>query len=182
MKIRWRIRFLFWWYLNFRYDIKNEELFEIKKTGNGIKKLLFFLPLEKSDAQLANYFTKTPTKENNIIRNYFVHEKALAHYSDQILKDSIIYNDDDFNWLGIIKTSSIINQINKKEYDALVDLNPGDERLISLACLKLKIPIKIGFQSPLADNLYTLIVQATENSFVEKHYKMIENLLSLNQE
>ena len=102
--------------------------------------------------------------------------------SDQILKDSIIYNDDDFNWLGIIKTSSIINQINKKEYDALVDLNPGDERLISLACLKLKIPIKTGFQSPLADNLYTLIVQATENSFVEKHYKMIENLLSLNQE
>ena len=67
MKIRWRIRFLFWWYLNFRYDIKNEELFEIKKTGNGIKKLLFFLPLEKSDAQLANYFTKIPTKENTRI-------------------------------------------------------------------------------------------------------------------
>lgn len=182
MKIRWRIRFLFWWYLNFRYDIKNEELFEIKKTGNGIKKILFFLPLEKSDAQLATYFTKIPLKENNIIRNYFVHEKAFGSYSNEILEDSIIYNDDDLNWLGILKTTSIINQINKKNYDALVDLNPGNERLISLICLKLSIPIKIGFQSPLADNLYTLILQATENSFLEKHYKILENLLSLNQE
>ena len=92
------------------------------------------------------------------------------------------YNDDDLNWLGILKTTSIINQINKKNYDALVDLNPGYERLISLICLKLSIPIKIGFQSPLADNLYTLILQATENSFLEKHYKILENLLSLNQE
>jgi len=182
MKIRWRIRFLFWWYLNFRYNIKNEELFEIKKTGNGIKKLLFFLPLGKSDAQLASYFTKIPVKENNIIRNYFIHEKSLAYYSNEILEDSIIYNDDDLNWLGILKTTSIINQINKKNYDALVDLNSGEERLISLICLKLIVPIKIGFQSSLADNLYTLIVQATEKSFIEKHYKMIENLLSLNQE
>jgi ADP-heptose:LPS heptosyltransferase len=84
--------------------------------------------------------------------------------------------------LVFLKTTSIINQINKKNYDALVDLNSGEERLISLICLKLIVPIKIGFQSSLADNLYTLIVQATENSFLEKHYKMIENLLSLNQE
>lgn len=179
MKITWRMRFLFWWYLDFNYKIPNDEIFKIHKSGEGIKKLLFFLPLEKKNAQLASYFIKKSEKENNIERNYFIHEKALGYYSENILGDSIIYNDDDLNFFGILKTTSIINQINKKNYDALVDLNQNYNRLISLICLKLDIPIRIGFKSPLADNLYTLIVESSKKSFLEKNYKMIENLLNI---
>ena len=76
----------------------------------------------------------------------------------------------------------LINQINKKEYDALVDLNQNYDRVISLVCLKINIPIKVGFQSPLADNLYTLVVQPEENGLLEKKYKLIETLLNINQD
>ena len=179
MKITWRLRFLFWWYLDFKYEIPKNEIFKIHKSGKGIKKLLFFLPLEKKNAQLASYFIKKSEKEKNIERNYFIHERALKYYSENILGDSIIYNDDDLNLFGILKTTSIINQINKKKYDALVDLNQDNNRLISLICIKLKIPIRIGFKSPLADNLYTLIIESSEKSFLEKNYKMIEKLLNI---
>ena len=48
--------------------------------------------------------------------------------------------------------------------------------------LKINIPIKVGFQSPLADNLYTLVVQPEENGLLEKKYKLIETLLNINQD
>ncbi len=181
MKITLRMRFLFWWHLDFNYKIPNDEIFKIHKSGKGIKKLLFFLPPEKKNAQLASYFIKKSEKDNNVERNYFIHEKALEYYSEDILSDSTIYNDDDLNSFGILKTTSIINQINKKKYEALVDLNQNYNRLISLICLKLNIPIRVGFKSPLADNLYTLIVESSEKSFLEKNYKMIENLLNIDQ-
>jgi ADP-heptose:LPS heptosyltransferase len=173
------MRFLFWWYLDFQYKIPNNEIFKIHKSGEGIKKLLFFLPIEKHNAQLAAYFIKESEKDKEIKKNYFVHEKALKYYSKKILSDSVIYNDDDLNLFGILKTTSIINQINKKNYDALVDLNQNYNRTISLICLKLDIPIRIGFKSPLADNLYTLIVESSEKSFLEKNYKIIEKLLNI---
>tara|TARA_B100001093_G_C26257784_1_gene771421 strand:- start:87 stop:617 length:531 start_codon:yes stop_codon:yes gene_type:complete len=175
------MRFIFWCYLDFKYKIPKDEIFKIHKSGKGIKKLLFFLPPEKRNAQLASYFIKKSKKENNTERNYFIHEKALKYYSKNILGDSIIYNDDDLNFFGILKTTSIINQINKKKYDALVDLNQNYNRLVSLICLKLNIPIRVGFKSPLADNLYTLIVESSEKSFLEKNYKMIEKLLNIDQ-
>lgn len=179
MKITWRMRFLFWWYLDFKYKISNDEIFKIHKFGKGINKLLFFLPPEQKNAQVASYFIKKSGGKNNIERNYLIHEEALKYYNENILSYSIIYNDDDLNFFGILKTTSIINQINKKKYDALVDLNQNYNRLISLICLKLDIPIRVGFKSPLADNLYTLIVESSEKSFLEKNYKMIENLLNI---
>ena len=182
MNIPWRIRFLFWWYLNFRYRLEDGESFKIHKTGRGVSNILFLLPVKKSDAQIASHFIKKRKKEDFLKRNYFVHEKALTFYSNEILADCIIYNDDDLSWLGILKTTSIINQINKKEYDALVDLNQNYDRVISLVCLKINIPIKVGFQSPLADNLYTLVVQPEENGLLEKKYKLIETLLNINQD
>jgi len=181
MNITWRIRFLFWWFLDFNYKIKDDLSFKIEKSGKGVSKILFLLPIEKKSAQLASHFIKKRDENESLIRNYFVHEKAISNYSDKILRDCIIYNDDDLNWVGILKTSSIINQINKKNFDALVDLNQNNNRIISLICLEINIPIKVGFQSPLADDLYTLVVQPAKDGFLEKKYELIEKLLNINQ-
>ena len=45
--------------------------------------------------------------------------------------------------------------------------------------MELDIPIKIGFQSPLADKLYTLVIQRSSTGFLEKNYETIERILGL---
>ncbi|MGY8788652.1 MAG: hypothetical protein ACKVH5_10220 [Fidelibacterota bacterium] len=39
--------------------------------------------------------------------------------------------------------------------------------------------MKIGFQSPIADQLYTLVIEPSPSGFLEKSYETIERLLGL---
>ena len=61
----------------------------------------------------------------------------------------------------------------------MVDLNQSNEQTLSLLSMELDIPIKIGFQSPLADKLYTLVIQRSSTGFLEKNYETIERILGL---
>ena len=83
------------------------------------------------------------------------------------------------NWFGAIKSKFIINNIDKEYYDALVDLNQSFDQTLSLLSIKLKIPIKVGFQSPMSDQLYTVVVELEKNSFIESSYHTIENVLGM---
>ena len=53
--------------------------------------------------------------------------------------------------------------------------------LISLILnfLQLKIPIKVGFQSPISDHLFSVVIQPAENSFLESNYQIIESILGM---
>jgi ADP-heptose:LPS heptosyltransferase len=83
------------------------------------------------------------------------------------------------NWLGAIKSESVLDRIKSFQYDAMVDLNQSNEQTLSLLSMELDIPIKIGFQSPLADKLYTLVIQRSSTGFLEKNYETIERILGL---
>ena len=83
------------------------------------------------------------------------------------------------NWLGAIKSESVLDRIKSFQYDAMVDLNQSNEQTLSLLSMELDIPIKIGFQSPLADKLYTLVIQRSSTGFLEKNYETIERVLGL---
>ena len=50
---------------------------------------------------------------------------------------------------------------------------------MTLLALKLEVPIKIGFESPFAENIYTMIIQSSETGFFEKNYEKVEQLLGL---
>ena len=50
---------------------------------------------------------------------------------------------------------------------------------MAMMILELEIPIKIGFQSDLADKLYSLIIQRADSGFFENNYHTIEQILGL---
>ena len=52
-------------------------------------------------------------------------------------------------------------------------------RKIIKTSIQLKIPIKIGFQSPIADDLYSVVIQPLENSFLEESYQVVEKILGI---
>ena len=97
-----------------------------------------------------------------------------------LLKPHIIYyTDNNLNWLGALASMPIIDQINAIQYDALVDLNQSMDQTLSLLCLEFDIPVKVGFQSPLSDQLYSMVIEPSQTGFLEKNYETIEKILGL---
>ena len=72
-----------------------------------------------------------------------------------------------------------MDRIGDQGFDALVDLNQSFNQCLSLLSIQLKIPIKIGFQSPIADDLYSVVLQPLENSFLEESYQVVEKILGI---
>ena len=179
MKITWRIQFLFWWYTLFRRKFNHERVIKIGKKGRGASKIIFLLPAENEHAQIASHFVKRDFVDDNLQVRYVVHHEGIQYYSDQLKPDIISFSNDDMNWVGAIVSESVLDRIKSIRYDAMVDLNQSDEQTLSLLSMELDIPVKIGFQSPLSDKLYTLVIQRSTTGFLETNYETIERILGL---
>ena len=179
MKIPWRIQFLFWWYTLLRRKFNHERVIKIGKKGRGASKILFLLPAEKEHAQIASHFVKRDFVDDNLQVRYVVHQEGIQYYSDQLKPDIISFSNDDMNWFGTIVSESVLDRIKSIRYDAMVDLNQSDEQTLSLLSMELDIPVKIGFQSPLSDKLYTLVIQRSTTGFLETNYETIERILGI---
>ena len=81
--------------------------------------------------------------------------------------------------MGIINTQSFIDRIRALNYDALIDLNISFNPAATMLAWELYNPLKIGFQSSMADKLYTVILENKRNGFFEKNFQTIEQLLGL---
>ena len=179
MKIPWRIQFLFWWYTLLRRKFNHERVIKIGKKGRGASKILFLLPAEKEHAQVASHFVKRDFVDDTLQVRYVVHQEGIQYYSDQLKPDIISFSNDDMNWLGAIVSESVLDRIKSIQYDAMVDLNQSNEQTLSLLSMELDIPVKIGFQSPLSDKLYTLVIQRSTTGFLETNYETIERILGI---
>ena len=179
MKIPWRIQFLFWWYTLLRRKFNHERVIKIGKKGQGASKILFLLPAEKEHAQIASHFVKRDFVDDNLQVRYAVHQDGIQYYPDQLKPYIISFSNDDMNWLGAIVSESVLDRIKSIQYDAMVDLNQSNEQTLSLLSMELDIPVKIGFQSPLSDKLYSLVIQRSTTGFLETNYETIERILGL---
>ena len=179
MKITWRIQFLFWWYTLFRRKFNHERVIKIGKKGRGASKIIILLPAEKEYAQIASHFVKRDFVDDNLQVRYVVHHEGIQYYSDQLKPDIISFSNDDMNWVGAIVSESVLDRIKSIRYDAMVDLNQSDKQTLSLLSMELDIPVKIGFESPLSDKLYTLVIQRSTTGFLETNYETSERILGL---
>ena len=80
-----------------------------------------------------------------------------------------------------LKFDKIKQKIGDRAYDALVDLNQSTDQPLSLIATRLDIPIKVGFSSPISDSLYTLVIDSSDNKFLENNYILIEKMLGLDK-
>ena len=80
-----------------------------------------------------------------------------------------------------IDFEKILKKVSDFNYNALVDLNRSIEQPLSLLCMRLDIPIRVGFSSPISNYLYTVVIDPSENSFLEDNYITIEKILGLSQ-
>ena len=179
MKISLKIRLLFYWQKIFRSKVHEESLIKISKRGKGINSVIFLLPSEKKQAQIAGHFIKNDDKKNNFRFHYILTEESLPLYSENIIPNAHIIKKDDINWLGLITSRSILDRINKLKFDAVVDLNQSHNQNLSFIINELNIPIKVGFQAEFSRFLYSIILESKSVGFLEENYLKIENILGI---
>ena len=179
MEIPWRIQLHLWWYRLKGKRNTHHPLIKIGKKGKGISSILFLLPSEKAYAPIAAHFIKKDEEAMDKKMGFVVHENGSHYYLEHLKQNMITFSDNDLNKFGLINSPAILDRIKSFQYDAMVDLNQTLDQPLSLLALELDIPMKIGFQSPIADQLYTLVIQPTPNGFLEKNYETIERLLGL---
>ena len=72
MKISLKIKLLFYWQKIFKSKVHKESLIKISKKGKGVKSVIFLLPSEKKQAQIAAHFIKNDDKKNNFRFHYIL--------------------------------------------------------------------------------------------------------------
>ena len=179
MIISLKIKLLFCWYKIFRSNIVKDSTIRISKKGKGVKSVVFLLPNEKKQAQLASHFIKHDDKKNKFYFNYILHEDSLHYYNPSIIPNAHIIKKDDINWLGAIISKKTIKKINDLSFDAIVDLNQSHNQNLSFILIYLNIPIKVGFQAEFSNFLYSIIIESKSIGFLEDNFKTIEKILGL---
>ena len=182
MKIPFRTKVLLFYQKILNRGSYKTPLVKITESGKGVKSILFFLPPEKDAAKVVAHFIKRSKSNASLDFKFITHQNSLTFYDNIPKSDFITYTEDDVNWLGAIKTNAVLDRIGHQSFDALVDLNQSFNQCLSLLSLQLKIPIKIGFQSPIADDLYSVVIQPVENSFLEGSYQVVEMILGMGSE
>ena len=182
MKIPFRTKVLLFYQKILNRGFYTTPLVKITDSGNGVKSDLFFLPPEKDAAQVAAHLIKRSKSNVSLDFKFVTHQDSLSFYDNIPNSDFITNTENDVNWFGAIKTNAVLDRIGHQNFDALIDLNQSFNQCLSLLSLKLKIPIKIGFQSPIADDLYSVVIQPVENSFLERSYQVVEMILGMRSE
>ena len=182
MKIPFRTKVLLFYHKILNRGFYTTPLVKITNSGKGVKSVLFFLPPEKDAAQVVAHFIKRSKSNASLDFKFVTHQSSLSFYENIPNSDFITYTENDVNWFGAIKTNVVLDRIGHQSFDALVDLNQSFNQCLSLLSLQLKIPIKIGFQSPIADDLYSVVIQPVENSFLERSYQVVEMILGMRSE
>ena len=179
MRISLKIKLLFYWHKIFKSNGVKDSTIKISKKGKGVKSVVFLLPNERKQAQLAAHFIKHDDKKNKFHFNYILDENSLLYYDKKIIPNAHVIKKDHINWLGVIISKKTIKKINDLSFDAIVDLNQSHNQNLSFILKELNIPIKIGFRAEFSNFLYSIIIESKSIGFVEDDYKTIEKILGL---
>ena len=178
MVIPWQFRWLFWW-KNIVKKKREIPLIKVSSDGDGVDSVIFLLPDKKELAQIVNYLIKPEKELPEYPVCYVCHEDALPFYPKEVHTNFITFDDDNLNQMGIINTEPWLDHMRALNYDALVDLNLSFNPAAAMLAWELDVPLKIGFQSSMADKLYTVILEHKGTGFLEKNFQTIEQLLGI---
>ena len=178
MQIRTGFKIFLFWKNMFNKRSQTPQI-KISKEGEGVKSILFFLPEKREHAKIVNYLIKTdaPLPEYNI--GYVCNENSKIYYPHSNKIKFITYKDEDLNYFGTIKSVAFLNQIKSIQYEALVDLNTTFCAATSMLAFELDIPLKIGFNSLIANKIYTITLDRKDDTFLENSFNLIQRLLGL---
>ena len=177
MKNQWKTKTLLKW-KRLRRQSKNSLVsLKVSKNGTGVESLLVFLPEKLEHAQVMNHFIKSLTGKTMV--HFICDEDAKQHYPEALQGNIISFSEKDINSWGVIGVGLFRDKVSNIKIDALVDLNMEENLLFKELSLGIDTPLKIGFQTPYADEYYSVLISHKKGEFLEKSFETLRKFIGI---
>ena len=140
--------------------------------------ILIIFPNDESSFRVANYTFRNLGKKSSRKKNIkILVEEQFEHLFHLRTSETIFIHETDPDRI-LTDEKSVMLDLQQKEYDIIVDLNPkfhlGVARLVS----KLSAEMKVGFASEFSDQFYNIQLDISRSGIMEKGFKQINWILA----
>ena len=154
---------------------KTHSNISISKKSSSPKTILVLFPFEENFFRVASYsYRNLPYDRDNIEFHYLINRNFSDSFS---LRRGNIHKmdlDDKFN---IVNKNSLLSQLNKVNFDIIIDLNISYNQKMEDFILMQDSNYKIGFKHKKSDLLYNVQLDISKSQIAENGYQKILELI-----
>ena len=156
-------------------DNNTKSNISISKKSSSPKTILVLFPFEENFFRVASYsYRNLPYDRDNIEFHYLINRNFSDSFS---LRRGNIHKmdlDDKFN---IVNKNSLLSQLNKVNFDIIIDLNISYNQKMEDFILMQNSNYKIGFKHKKSDLLYNVQLDISKSQIAENGYQKILELI-----
>jgi len=147
----------------------------ISKKSSSPKTILVLFPFEENFFRVASYsYRNLPYDRDNIEFHYLINRNFIDSFS---LRRGNIHKMDLDDKLNIVNKNSLLVQLNKSNFDIIIDLNISYNQKMEDFILMQDSNYKIGFKHKKSDLLYNVQLDISKSQIAENGYQKILELI-----
>lgn len=147
----------------------------ISKKSSSPKTILVLFPFEENFFRVASYsYRNLPYDRDNIEFHYLINRNFSDSFS---LRRGNIHKMDLDDKLNIVNKNSLLVQLNKSNFDIIIDLNISYNQKMEDFILMQDSNYKIGFKHKKSDLLYNVQLDISKSQIAENGYQKILELI-----
>ena len=156
-------------------DNKTKSNISISNKSSGPKTILVLFPFEENFFRVASYsYRNLPYDRDNIEFHYLINRNFSDSFS---LRRGNIHKMDLDDKLNIVNKNSLLAQLNKSNFDIIIDLNISYNQKMEDFILMQDSNYKIGFKHKKSDLLYNVQLDISKSQIAENGYQKILELI-----
>ena len=154
---------------------KTKSNISISKKSSSPKTILVLFPFEENFFRVASYsYRNLPYDRDNIEFHYLINRNFSDSFS---LRRGNIHKMDLDDKLNIVNKNSLLVQLNKSNFDIIIDLNISYNQKMEDFILMQDSNYKIGFKHKKSDLLYNVQLDISKSQIAENGYQKILELI-----
>jgi len=154
---------------------KTKSNISISKVSSTPKTILVVFPFEENFFRVASYsYRNLPYDRDNIEFHYIINSNFSDSFS---LRRGNIHKMNLDNKFNIINKTSLLNDLNKINFDIIIDLNINYNQKMEDFILMQDSNYKIGFKHNKSDLLYNVQLDISKSQIAENGYQKILELI-----
>ena len=156
-------------------DNKTKSNILISKKSSSPKTILVLFPFEENFFRVASYsYRNLPYDRDNIEFHYLINRNFSDSFS---LRRGNIHKMNLDDKLNIVNKNSLLAQLNKSNFDIIIDLNISYNQKMEDFILMQDSNYKIGFKHKKSDLLYNVQLDISKSQIAENGYQKILELI-----
>ena len=178
MEISWRNKAGFWLKSKKIKPGKYNEIMTLGSSHSQELNILILLPRSPVAVRIVKYFLKAVTSSSANL-HFICFESVYDAFEPSVRENLILFKESDLDKWGL-PSEDFIKTVFSDDFNAIVNLDPQFDPVMSAFMINAPVPIRIGFNSENSEILYNHLLSVSKNSgFIESGYLSIKKLLGL---